>query len=161
MADGLGLSLSCLSWSVSDPFGLSLLLCATLVYPAGSQDSGLGRQTGRAGQPGWEGQCLGFPGALQAPVAGHRKLLVPLHHISFYDPVSTWELKSRLQLALHAASKQSQAFLSPRFHPYGDLCLECSSLIWSAPQLPSVQFLSHLRDTSKCPLKPQALPSAP
>lgn len=68
---------------------------------------------------------------------------------------------SRLQLPPHAASKQSQAFLSPRFHPHSDLCLECSSLVWSAPQLPSVQFLSHLRDTSKCPLKPQALLSAP
>lgn len=91
-----------------------------LSTPAGSQDSGLGRQTGRAGQPGWEGQCLGFPGALRAPDAGHRELLFLPHHISFYDPASTLELRSWLQLPLHSASKQSQAFLAPRFHTHGD-----------------------------------------
>lgn len=74
MAGGLGLSLSCLSWSVPNPFGLPPPL-RPLSLSAGSQDSGLGRQTGLAGQPGGEeGQCLGFTGALQAPVTCHRKL---------------------------------------------------------------------------------------
>lgn len=74
MAGGLGLSLSCLSWSVPNPFGLSPLL-RPLSPPAGSRDSGLRRQTGRAGQPAGEGQRLGIAGALQAPVTCHRKLL--------------------------------------------------------------------------------------
>lgn len=130
--------------------------------PAGSRDSGLGRQTGLAGKPGWAGLCLGFTGALQAPVPDHRKLLVLPHRFSFYDPVSTLELRSWLQALLHAASKQSQASHPPQFYPHSDLCLECSSLVWSAPRFSNVQFLSgFLHDTSKRLLKPQALSSAP
>lgn len=131
---------------------------------AGSQDRGLERQTV------WAGQCLdgrgsawASLGALHASLASHRKLLTLPHHVSFYDPISTLELRSWLQLLLHAAFRQCQAFPPPLFCPHSDPCLECfSSLAWSAPQPSSVQFLSYLlHDTSKCLLGSQALPSAP
>lgn len=134
MAGGPGLSLSCLSWSISNPFGLLLLLWAAPVSHSRVSDSGLERQTGWAGQPGGWGSAWASLGALRAPVAGHRKLLTLPRRVSCYDPVSTLEFRSWLQQLPHAASRHSRALLPPQFCPRRDSCLECfSSLAWSAP----------------------------
>lgn len=162
MAGGLGLSLSRLSWSVSDPFHLPPPpLCCPCLPQQGLRIVVWEDRQGRPGSLGGRGSAWVSLGLCRLLWLGTGSCCCFLRHVSFCDPASPLELRSWLRLLAHVASEHKQAFPPLQFYPHSDLCLECSSfLVWSAPQPSSVRFLSLLlHDTSKCLLKPLVLPS--